>query len=308
MPSPSHSAAMISNKQSLSEFAADCSERVGKHLEAILPSAQITPAQLHQAMRYALFNGGKRVRPLLVYAAGLACNGTMDALDDAACAVELIHSYSLVHDDLPAMDNDDLRRGKPTCHNVYGVAMAILVGDALQSLAFQLLSRESQHPDPEKQLQMIGILARASGSRGMAGGQALDIEAIGAEMNLPELEIMHIHKTGALIRSSVQLGALCSGASAAQRKHLDHYAKAIGLAFQVQDDILDITSDTQTLGKTGGKDEQDNKPTYVSLLGLDDARKKAQELVDEAVQALDGFAEEADRLRQLAHYIIARQH
>ncbi|WP_456415369.1 polyprenyl synthetase family protein [Thiolapillus sp.] len=287
-------------------FANQCASRVENALGAHLPAEDIAPQSLHQAMRYATFNGGKRVRPLLVYASGLACGGELPALDASACAVELIHSYSLVHDDLPAMDNDDLRRGKPTCHKAYDEATAVLVGDALQSLAFEILARPVADISPGTQLQMIQILANTSGSRGMAGGQAMDINGVGQEMSLPELEIMHIHKTGALIHASVQLGALSAGGSPEQVAKLEHFAKAIGLAFQVQDDILDITTDTRTLGKTQGKDAADNKPTYPALLGLDGARQKAQELLEEALDALAHFGASARHLRRLADYVVGR--
>ncbi len=291
-----------------STFSEACVQRVEQHLDASLPRERIEPRGLHRAMRYATFNGGKRVRPLLVYASGLACGGSLDALDAPACAVELIHSYSLVHDDLPAMDDDDLRRGKPTCHKAFDEATAILVGDALQSLAFELLAKSVGNTAPETRLQMIHILANSSGSRGMAGGQAMDINGIGQEMSLPELEIMHIHKTGELIRASVKLGALAVGCSPEPIAKLEHYAKAIGLAFQVQDDILDITADTHTLGKTQGKDAADDKPTYPALLGLDGARQKAAELLEESLDALTSFGDSARHLRQLASYVVDRQH
>ncbi|WP_456379068.1 (2E,6E)-farnesyl diphosphate synthase [Thiolapillus sp.] len=289
-------------------FSVDCTSRVEKALGACLPPETIEPQNLHQAMRYATFNGGKRVRPLLVYASGLACGGQLETLDASACAVELIHSYSLVHDDLPAMDDDDLRRGKPTCHKAYDEATAMLVGDALQSLAFEILAKPTADIPSGIQLQMIRILANTSGSRGMAGGQAMDINGVGQDMSLPELEIMHIHKTGALIRASVQLGALSAGGSPEQVAKLEHFAKAIGLAFQVQDDILDITADTHTLGKTQGKDAAYNKPTYPALLGLDGARQKAQELLDEALDVLRHFDASARHLRQLADYVVGRMH
>ena len=294
--------------QPFTQFAGECTRRVNRQLERVLPRDDILPGRLHEAMRYATFNGGKRVRPLLVYASGLAVGGKLEDLDPAACAVELIHSYSLVHDDLPAMDDDDLRRGQPTCHRAYDEATAVLVGDALQSMAFELLSRPALHLSAATQLEMVRILAQASGSRGMAGGQALDIDAVGLSMSLPELEDMHIHKTGALIRASVRLGALASGAGQSTLQQLDHYAKAIGLAFQVQDDILDVTTDTHTLGKTQGKDEAANKPTYTSLLGLEGARQKATELLGEALDALAGLDREADHLRNLAHYVVERGH
>ena len=293
---------------SFADFSALCLSRVDKALDQQLPDTAIEPSRLHEAMRYATFNGGKRVRPILVYASGLACSGRPEQLDMAACAVELIHSYSLVHDDLPAMDNDDLRRGKPTCHRAYDEATAILVGDALQSLAFRLLTNGQQQLPAETSLRMVRLLASASGSRGMAGGQAMDIDAVNRELSLPELEIMHIHKTGALIRASVQLGALAGGGSEEQQRQLGHYAKAIGLAFQVQDDILDVVGDTDTLGKTQGKDAAANKPTYPGLLGLNGAREKARELLDEALAALSDFGPEADQLRHLARYVVERVH
>ncbi len=294
--------------QPFAQFAAACARRVNRQLESVLPEESIIPGRLHEAMRYATFNGGKRVRPLLVYASGLAVGGRLEDLDPAACAVELIHSYSLVHDDLPAMDDDDLRRGQPTCHRAYDEATAVLVGDALQSMAFELLGRPDPHLATGVQLEMVRILAQASGSRGMAGGQALDIGAVGERMSLPELEDMHIHKTGALIRASVRLGALASGAGKSTLHQLDHYAKAVGLAFQVQDDILDVTTDTHTLGKTQGKDEAANKPTYTSLLGLEGARQKATELLEEALDALAGLGQQAEHLRNLAHYVVERSH
>jgi len=289
-------------------FARDCAERVNRQLEKRLPPASMAPQRLHEAMRYAIFNGGKRVRPLLVYGAGLAAGGCLDDLDDAASTVELIHAYSLVHDDLPAMDDDDLRRGQPTCHRAFDEATAILAGDALQSMAFDLLSRTGGNLSADVRLKMVQVLAKASGSQGMAGGQALDIEAVGTNLSLPELENMHIRKTGALIRASVQLGALASHADPESLRQLDHYAKAIGLAFQVQDDILDVTADTNTLGKTQGKDEAADKPTYTSLLGLDGARQKASDLLEIALQSLTHFGAEADHLRSLARYVVERRY
>ncbi len=306
MQNPSPSTPKDPTELPFSDFARLCAERVNRALEGWLPGEDRLPRRLHQAMRYATLNGGKRVRPLLVYGAGLACGGGLSALDRAAAAVELIHSYSLVHDDLPAMDDDDLRRGKPTCHRAYDEATAILVGDALQSLAFELLC-EGALP-AGRRLEMVRVLAAASGSRGMAGGQALDIGAVGREMSLPELENMHIHKTGALIRASVRLGALAAGADGTRSRRLDRYAKAVGLAFQVQDDILDVVAETEVLGKTRGKDAAAGKPTYTRLLGLDGAREKAAELVEEALEALSSFGAEADPLRHLARYVVERDH
>jgi len=307
MPNPSPLSPSELQDLPFGDFARACAERVNDRLGHFMPAGDRLPQRLHQAMRYATFNGGKRVRPLLVYAAGLALGGDLEALDRPACAVELIHSYSLVHDDLPAMDDDDLRRGQPTCHRAYDEATAILAGDALQSLAFQLVATPGNQP-AERQLRMVDLLARACGSHGMAGGQALDIDAVGRTMSLPELENMHIHKTGALIRASVQLGALAAGGDEATLAHLDRYAKAVGLAFQIQDDILDVVADTATLGKTQGKDAAANKPTYTRLLGLDGARQKAHELIQEALEALAPLDGRAVQLRNLARYVVERDH
>ncbi|UCE88484.1 MAG: (2E,6E)-farnesyl diphosphate synthase [Pseudomonadota bacterium] len=282
--------------------------RAERALEDYLPSEETLPLELHRGMRYAVLNGGKRVRPILVYAAGEAAGADSDLLDAPACAVELIHAYSLVHDDLPAMDNDDLRRGKPTCHKVFGDAMAILVGDALQALAFRLLAHGADSQDAARRLEMLDTLALASGSRGMAGGQAIDLAAVGKQLTIAELENMHIHKTGALIRASVTLGALCApDIDAAQLKQFDHYAKCIGLAFQIRDDILDVESDTETLGKTQGADIALNKPTYPALLGLDGARQMARELHEDAIASLADMDERAEPLRWISHYIIDRK-
>lgn len=286
-----------------------CRKRVETALEQYLPNTTTQPEKLHMAMRHAtLGGGGKRVRPVLVYAAGRALGIDPELLDIQACAVELIHTYSLVHDDLPAMDNDDLRRGIPTCHRAFDEATAILAGDALQSLAFKLLSHAPSLPfSAETRLEMIASLAVASGSRGMAGGQALDLAAVGEELSLAQLENMHIHKTGALIRASVRLGTLAAtDADPAQIQALDHYAKCIGLAFQVRDDILDVEGDTATLGKTQGKDRAGQKPTYPSLLGLTASREMALRLCQEALDSLELLDENADHLRSLANYIVDR--
>ncbi|HLQ01712.1 MAG TPA: farnesyl diphosphate synthase, partial [Burkholderiales bacterium] len=262
--------------------------RVEAGLARFLPPASIAPQRLHEAMRYAALGGGKRIRPLLVFAAGEAAADDPARADPlrleiAACAVEYIHTYSLVHDDLPCMDDDVLRRGKPTCHVEFDVATALLVGDSLQSLAFQLLAEHRLSDDPGVQVEMVKILAVACGSRGMAGGQAIDLASVGRTLTLPELEHMHIHKTGALIRASVALGARCSNSLApGELARLDHYAKCVGLAFQVVDDVLDQESSTATLGKTAGKDAANNKPTYVSVLGLARAKALAEELREEA--------------------------
>ncbi|WAR45698.1 (2E,6E)-farnesyl diphosphate synthase [Methylomonas rapida] len=294
----------------LKAYLTVCQERVERALDARLPAENILPQTLHQAMRYSVLNGGKRTRPLLTYATGQALGLSEDLLDAPACAVEFIHVYSLIHDDLPAMDNDDLRRGKPTCHKAYDEATAILAGDALQALAFEILANDPGITvDATARLKMITALTRASGSQGMVGGQAIDLGSVGRKLTLPELENMHIHKTGALIRASVNLAALSKpDLDPCVAKKLDHYAKCIGLSFQVKDDILDIEADTATLGKTQGKDIDNDKPTYPALLGMAGAKQKAQELHEQAVESLTGFGSEADLLRELSLYIIERTH
>jgi farnesyl diphosphate synthase len=283
-------------------------QRAEAALQRWLPGEETVPGHLHAAMRYASLDGGKRIRPVLVYATGTALGVPLEQLDGPACAVEFIHAYSLVHDDLPAMDDDDLRRGKPTCHKAYDEATAILTGDALQSLAFEVLASDpAMVADPACRIAIIHELARASGSRGMAGGQAIDTAAEGKRLSLDELQAMHRYKTGALLKASVRLGALSSpGTGEEQRRQLDRYAEAIGLAFQIRDDILDVEADTETLGKPQGSDQARDKPTYTSLLGLDGAKAKAQELHEEAMQALQGFGEEADPLRWISAYIVER--
>ncbi|MET0027821.1 MAG: (2E,6E)-farnesyl diphosphate synthase [Candidatus Thiodiazotropha sp.] len=294
----------------LEDYIRMCKQRVEQALDQRLPSPHTLPGRLHEAMRYSCLDGGKRIRPLLVYATGQALGVELEILDAPACAIELMHVYSLVHDDLPAMDDDDLRRNRPTCHRAFDEATAILVGDALQTLAFQVICCDQKMPaDPSLRMAMVETLARASGSRGMAGGQALDLDAVGRELNLAELENLHIHKTGALIRAAVRMGAqLSASADAAQIAQLDHYAKCIGLAFQIRDDILDVEGDTETLGKTQGKDKAQEKPTYPSILGLSEAKEKAESLVREALQSLEGFDTGADPLRWIAAYITARTH
>lgn len=294
----------------LKAYLTACQSRVERALDARLPGESILPQTLHQAMRYSVLDGGKRTRPLLTYATGQALGLTENELDAQACAVEFIHVYSLIHDDLPAMDNDDLRRGKPTCHKAFDDATAILAGDALQALAFEVLANDAAiKVGAEARVKMIAALTRASGSQGMVGGQAIDLGSVGRKLTLPELENMHIHKTGALIRASVNLAALSKpDLDPAVAKKLDHYAKCIGLSFQVKDDILDVESDTATLGKTQGKDEDNDKPTYPALLGMVGAKQKAQELHEQAVDSLAGFGTEADLLRDLSLYIIERSH
>jgi farnesyl diphosphate synthase len=282
--------------------------RIEAVLEQVLPPARIAPTRLHAAMRYAALGAGKRVRPLLAFAAGELSHADPERVAIAGAAVELIHAYSLVHDDLPCMDDDVLRRGKPTCHVEYDEATALLVGDALQSLAFQLLADYRLTDDPSDQLELVKLLATAAGSRGMAGGQAIDLASIGQKLSLPELELMHIHKTGALIRASALLGARCgNGFDKNALAQVDTYAKLIGLAFQVVDDVLDAEAPTATLGKTAGKDAEQNKPTYVSVLGLGQSKSFAEELRQQAFKALEGFGEDALRLRQLADFIVLRQ-
>ncbi len=281
--------------------------RMESVLARLLPAASLAPARLHEAMRYATLEGGKRVRPLLAFAAGEVAGAAPERLEVAAAAVELIHAYSLVHDDLPCMDDDRLRRGKPTVHVEYDEATALLVGDALQSLAFQLLAEHRLADDAHVQLGMVRTLALAAGSRGMAGGQQIDLESTGSELSLPELEFMHIHKTGALIRAAVTLGAACGSLAEAERQKLDKYAKAIGLAFQVVDDVLDYDASTATLGKTAGKDSKQNKPTYVSAMGIARARGLAQDLRAEARDALAGLGGRAGRLHDLADFIVLRR-
>src|SRR5512139_1793704 len=293
----------------MTDFAAwtqACQARMENVLAGWLPSSQIAPQRLHEAMRYAVLGGGKRVRPLLAFAAGEVTGADPERVQHAAAAVELIHAYSLVHDDMPAMDDDALRRGKPTVHVEFDEATALLVGDALQSLAFDILASQPLASDAQTQLNMVQLLAQAAGSRGMAGGQAIDLASVGKPLDLTELEFMHIHKTGALIRAAVLLGAHCGKASDADADALDHYAKCVGLAFQVVDDVLDAEATTATLGKTAGKDASNNKPTYVSLLGATRARELAQELRADAHAALDTLGVPAARLRQLADFVIER--
>ncbi len=281
-------------------------QRTESALEAVLPAAEIVPSRLHQAMRYSVLGGGKRVRPLLCHAAGAIFGADASLLDAPATSVELIHAYSLVHDDMPCMDDDDLRRGKPSCHKAYDDATALLVGDALQTLAFQGLAARLPGVGPARQLEMIQLLATASGSRGMAGGQAIDLASVGLQLNIGALELMHIHKTGALIRAAVLLGAHCGEAAPDALEHLSHFANRIGLLFQVVDDILDAEASSEVLGKTAGKDAAQNKPTYVSILGVREAKTLAGELREEAHRALSTFGSGAIRLHELADYIVDR--
>ncbi len=278
-------------------------------MENWLPQELTNPINLHQAMRYSVLNGGKRIRPILAYATGESFGASAKNIDVPASAIELIHAYSLIHDDLPAMDDDDLRRGRPTCHIAHGEAMAILAGDALQALAFRILSHYGDDLSNDQRIDMIKILTLASGSRGMAGGQAIDLDSVGKQITISELENMHIHKTGALIRASINMGALCaSKITEEELKTLDHYAKCIGLAFQIKDDILDVESDTQILGKTQGADAAKNKPTYPSLIGMTESKKLTKELLEQSLSSLKKLDLQSTRLEQLAHFIIERNH
>ena len=292
---------------SFADWVAAVQTRTETALDRFLPAAAVAPSRLHDAMRYAVLGGGKRVRPLLCHAAGALSGASSPALDAAACAVELIHAYSLVHDDMPCMDDDVLRRGKPTVHVQYDDATALLVGDSLQSLAFLLLSEHCDVP-ADIRVRMVSQLAIASGSRGMAGGQAIDLASVGIALGVAELEFMHIHKTGALIRCAVRLGAACGQLDVDAQARLDHYAGTVGLLFQVVDDVLDCEASTEALGKTAGKDAAANKPTYVSTLGLARARERACELHAEAIDSLSPFGDQARRLRELADFVLTRKH
>ena len=290
------------------EQAALLRARTEQALERRLPAATLAPQRLHEAMRYACLGGGKRVRALLVYAGAQLGGVSDDRLDGPACAVELIHAYSLVHDDMPAMDDDDLRRGKPTVHKAFDEATALLVGDALQTLAFEVLTdADSAKVSSMQRLAMVKALAQASGSLGMAGGQALDLQAVGQSLSVDELQTMHRMKTGALIRASVRLGALAGGVSdPAQFAQLEHFADCIGLAFQIRDDVLDVEAPTATLGKRQGADAALGKPTYPALLGLEESKSRADSLYREGLEALSGFGHGTQLLRDLAHFIVIR--
>ena len=291
-------------------YQASSQDRVNAALERLFIAPAPELARLYEAMRYSVMNGGKRVRPLLAYAACEALGSAPEHANGAACAVELIHAYSLVHDDLPAMDDDDLRRGLPTTHKAYDEACAILAGDGLQSLAFStLIDPQLTALDAETRLRMVSALALAAGPAGMVGGQAIDLGSVGIKLDQAALEYMHRHKTGALIEASVQLGALASGKATVENlQALKVYARAIGLAFQVQDDILDVEGDTATLGKQSGADAARDKPTYPSLMGLNAAKAYALELRDQAIDALRPFDAAAEPLRELARYIVERRH
>jgi farnesyl diphosphate synthase len=284
------------------------SVRADAVLARVLPRESQPPVELHRAMRYAVLGGGKRLRPLLVYAAGQTLGASLEHLDAAAAAVEIIHAYSLVHDDLPAMDDDSLRRGRPTCHIVFGEAMAILAGDALQALAFDVLAHDDALAvNAETRVEMLRVLAAACGSHGMAGGQAFDLAAVGKILTAAELERMHVHKTGALIRASVRLGALAAGhRDAALLDSLERYGHAVGLAFQIRDDLLDVEAGTEQLGKTAGKDAAASKPTYPGILGIDASRAELAALTDTALAAVATLDVRAKPLRDLARFVADR--
>ena len=286
------------------EWLSNHSERAETALDGLLDSAKTTPNRLHEAMRYAAQGGGKRIRPLLVYAAGSLGDPKAQALDAAAVAIECIHAYSLVHDDLPCMDDDDLRRGRPTVHKAFDEATALLVGDALQTRAFEILANAQCEVDVR--LLMISSLAAASGSRGMAGGQAIDLESVGKKLDLAGLKQMHAMKTGALLSCAVELGGIAAHLNPTQMAQLQKYSTALGLAFQIIDDVLDATADSQTLGKTAGKDAAANKPTYVTLMGLDYAQKQAKDLQETAIASLADFGSKADALKDLALLVVNR--
>lgn len=283
---------------------------VNRALELCLPPAEAYPPSLHEAIRYSVFAGGKRLRPALVTAGAEAVGGSASDVMTAACAVELIHTYSLVHDDLPAMDNDDLRRGKPTCHKAYGEATAILAGDALLTAAFGLLAQlpQSGAVTPDRAVQVIAEIADAAGTRGLIGGQVADLAAEGGQIDEKILQYIHAHKTGALIRVSVRAGAILAGGSEAQLQKLTIYADNLGLAFQIIDDILDVVGDEQVIGKPVGSDQRNQKATYPALFGLAAARQKAADAADAALAALRDFGPEAEFLRQLVHFVTNREH
>ncbi len=298
------------DSQSFASLIEVYQRRADQSLEHWLPSASVNPMRLHQAMRYAVLAPGKRVRPILVYATAKALGLELKRVDGAAAAVEIIHAYSLIHDDLPAMDDDDLRRGRPTCHREFDEATAILAGDALQALAFYIISHDpNMVDDASARMKMIENLSLFSGSRGMAGGQAIDLASVGKTLDITELETMHIHKTGALIRTCIQLVALSTpDLDEDQFRALDSYAKCIGLSFQVQDDILDVIGDTATLGKPQGSDSALNKPTFPSIIGLEASREKALELHRKALQTITIFGEEASILRYISAWFVERKH
>ena len=294
----------------LNNFLNASSQRVEQYFDHHLPPPEIAPERLHQAIRYSAMNGGKRIRPALVYATGNALHLNQDDLDCVAAAIELMHSYSLIHDDLPAMDDDDLRRGKPTCHKAFDEATAILAGDAMQALAFEMLTDLSlQGPSAEIRTQLTHQLSSAVGSSGMAGGQAMDLDAVNRNLSIESLEEIHRKKTGRLIQACIDMTqCCCSNLTEQQRANLLEFAQHVGIAFQIRDDILDEISDTETLGKPQGSDKDLNKPTYVSILGLEESEHLCTYYYNKAQQCLRDFDENADMLRLLAEHIVCRKH
>ena len=282
---------------------------VNNALDRLLPGENEFPQKLHKAMRYSVFAGGKRIRPVLAIASAETFGGLTDSIIDIACAVELIHTYSLIHDDLPAIDNDDMRRGMPTCHKVFGEAMAILAGDALLTSAFDVMADTHTSTDEERLLLLKTIqeIARAAGSTGMVGGQVLDIESEGKDVAFPVLEYIHIHKTGELILASIRAGAIMKNAGDKELEAMTRYGEAIGLAFQIADDILDVEGNKEDTGKNVGGDAKKEKVTYPSILGIEESKKRARELTDIALASVEGFGKKAEPLREIAKYIVARR-
>jgi geranylgeranyl diphosphate synthase, type II len=294
--------------ESIEVYLARRAEEVNHWLDCLLPSESVPPGILHRAMRYSIFGGGKRLRPILVLAAGEALDGDTDDLMTPACAMEMIHTYSLIHDDLPSMDDDDLRRGRPTCHKAFSEAIAVLAGDALLTQAFRILSAETPTKDTTRQLRIIREIANAAGTvDALIGGQVADIENEGRSIDEETLDYIHRSKTGAMIRASVVAGAIGAGASQEHLERLAEYGERLGLAFQITDDVLDVTSTSEQLGKTAGKDEKAKKATYPALHGVEASERKASELINEAVSAVDFLGPRGSRLRELARFVIARK-
>jgi geranylgeranyl diphosphate synthase type II len=294
--------------ESLAQYFTRRSEEVNTWLDCFVPQESVPPKEIHKAMRYSLFAGGKRLRPVLVLASGEALGAATEDLMPAACAIEMIHTYSLIHDDLPAMDNDDLRRGRPTCHKAFGEAMAILAGDALLTQAFRVLSADAPNRDPAKQIRVIREIATAAGTvEALIGGQVVDMESEGQEIDATTLEYIHRSKTGALIRTSVMVGGIIAGANDEQLEKLDAYSQRIGLAFQIADDILDVTQTSEQLGKTAGKDVTAAKATYPAVHGLAASEKKAREIVQEAVEIVSTIGGDIHILEAIARFIIERK-
>jgi geranylgeranyl diphosphate synthase, type II len=294
--------------ESLTQYFTRRSEEVNQWLDCLAPQEGVKPEQIHRAMRYSLFAGGKRLRPVLVLASGEAMGAATEDLMPAACAIEMIHTYSLIHDDLPAMDNDDLRRGRPTCHKAFGEALAILAGDALLTQAFRVLAMDAPQRDPLKQIRVLREIATAAGTvDGLIGGQVVDMESEGKEVDAATLEYIHHSKTGAMIRASVIVGGIIAGVNDEQLEKLEAYSQRIGLAFQIADDILDVTQTSEQLGKTAGKDLAVAKATYPAIFGFEASEQKARDLVDEAVEIVSSIAGDTRILQAIARFIIERK-